>query len=131
MEASFSVTSRRSKSRCCEVIELAGELDLATAPQLKAVLDEMLVIPDHIIVDVSRLSFIDSTGLELLLRASDLVEGRLWVRGASREISRVLELSGVSGFFCLETDPVLAHRMITRTSNRAGNGKVPPEPHTL
>jgi len=63
-------------------------------------------------------TFIDSTGLRLLMRASTLVEGRMWVRGASRHISRVLELSGVSRFFCMEEDPVIAHRMISK--RRAG-----------
>jgi anti-sigma B factor antagonist len=118
MDASFKVTNHRSRSRCCEVIELSGELDLTTAPHLGAVLDGMMVIPKHMIVDMSQLTFIDSTGLRLLMRASTLVEGRMWVRGASRHISRVLELSGVSRFFCMEEDPVIAHRMISK--RRAG-----------
>ena len=114
MDTSFLVTTHRSRSRCCEVIELVGELDFTTAQQLEAVLDGMMVIPKHIIVDMSELKFIDSTGLRLLLRASTLVEGRMWVRGASRHVSRVLELSGVAKFFCMEEDPVIAHRIISK-----------------
>ncbi len=114
MDASFKVTNHRSRSRCCEVIELSGELDFTTAPHFGAVLDGMMVMPKHMIVDMSQLTFIDSTGLRLLLRASTLVEGRMWVRGASRHISRVLELSGVSKFFCMEEDPVIAHRIISK-----------------
>jgi anti-sigma B factor antagonist len=118
MDASFRVTNHRSRTRCCEVIELAGELDFTTAQHLEAVLDRMLVVPKHIIVDMSQLTFIDSTGLRLLLRASTLVDGRMWVRGASRHVSRVLELSGVAKFFCMEEDPVIAHRIIS--ARRAG-----------
>ena len=118
MDASFMVTNHRSRSRCCEVIELAGELDFTSAQHLEAVLDRMTVIPKHIIVDMSGLTFIDSTGLRLLLRASTLVEGRMWVRGASRHVSRVLDLSGVAKFFCMEEDPVIAHRIIS--NSRAG-----------
>lgn len=113
MDTSFKVTTHRSRSRCCEVIVLVGELDFTTAQQLEAVLDGMMVIPKHIIVEMSELRFIDSTGLRLLLRASTLVEGRMWVRGASRHVARVLDLSGVAKFFCMEEDPIIAHRMIS------------------
>ena len=116
MVASFAVSNHRSD--CCEVIELAGELDFGTAPHLEAVLDRLLVIPDHIIVDVSELIFIDSTGLRLLLRASTLVEGRIWLRGPSRQILRLLEISGLSKSFCLDEDPELAHDFISQ--RRAG-----------
>ncbi len=79
--AAFNVTSRLVG--CCQVVELIGELDIATAPILKAALDEIESIPDHIKVDMSRLDFIDSTGLRLLLGASELVNGRIWLKGTS------------------------------------------------
>ena len=44
------------------------------------------MIPKHLIVDLSQLSFIDSAGLHLLERASELVESRIWLKGASRHI---------------------------------------------
>ena len=116
-DTSFTVSHYRSKSRCCEVIELAGELDMASAHQLEAVLDEMMA-PKHIIIDASQLTFIDSSGLRLLLRASNLVQGRIWIKGASRHVSRVLDVSGVSGLFCLEQVPVVAHRTIARRQPR-------------
>ena len=116
MESLFTVTDHRSKSGCCDVIGLAGELDLATAPHLEAVLDRMVTIPDHIIVDVSALGFVDSTGLRLLLRASKLVERRIWLKGANRNMFRLLEVSGTTGCFCLQQDPVLAHRTIAQQS---------------
>jgi anti-sigma B factor antagonist len=113
----FKVT-HRSTSQCCEVIELAGELDFATAPDLEAVLDRMMVIPRHIIIDATHLTFIDSTGLRLLLRASALVQGCIWVKEASRQILRIIDVTGVSELFCLEQDPVSAHR--TMETRRAG-----------
>lgn len=112
MDASFMVKNHRSKSRCCEVIVLAGELDFGTAPHLEAVLDRMMVIPEHIIVDVSQLTFMDSTGLQLLMRASILVEGRIWIKGASRHILRLFDSSGMANFFCFVADRNLAHRMM-------------------
>jgi anti-sigma B factor antagonist len=112
MDASFMVTNRRSG--CCEVIEMTGDLDLATAPHLEAVIDRMMVIPDHLIVDMSRLTFIDSTGLRLLLRASTLVEGRIWLKGCSRHVLRLLDVSGLSELFCLEQDRLNGHRAISK-----------------
>ena len=67
MEASFAISTHRSN--CCEVIKLVGDLDLATDDQLKRVTDHLLVVPDHLIVDVSAVTPIDSTGLRLLHRA--------------------------------------------------------------
>jgi anti-sigma B factor antagonist len=93
---------RSRKSGRCEVIELVGELDMGTAPHLEAVLDRMLVIPDQIIVDVGQLTFIDSSGLRLLLRASRLVEGRIRLRRCSRQITRLIEITGLSDAFTLE-----------------------------
>ena len=100
MAASFAVSNHRTGR--CEVIELAGELDMATAPHLEAVLDRMLVIPDQIVVDVERLTFIDSSGLRLLLRASQLVEGRIRLRGCSQQITKVFDISGLTSAFTLE-----------------------------
>jgi anti-anti-sigma factor len=112
----FAVSTHRTE--CCEVIELAGELDFGTAPHLEAVLDRLMVIPDHIIIDTSELTFIDSTGLRLMLRASTLVEGRIWLRGPSRQVLRLLVISGLSKSFCLDEDPELAHASISQ--RRAG-----------
>jgi len=116
MDTFFSVKAH--KSGCCEVLRLAGELDIATAPHLEAVLDRMLVIPDHIIVDVEKLTFIDSTGLRLLMRASQLVDGRIEIRNANLAVRRLIQLAGVSELFCTATNPQVAHRIITNRRPR-------------
>lgn len=110
MDASFEVSNHRSD--CCEFIDLAGELDMATAPHLEAVLDRMAPTPDHIVVDVSRLTFMDSSGLRLLLQASHVVEGRIWLKGCSAQILRLLDISGVTSSFCLEDDADVAHEVM-------------------
>ena len=71
-----------------------------------------MVIPEHIIVDVSKLTFMDSTGLRLLMRALILVEGRIWIKGPSRHILRLFDLSGLTNFFCFAADRKLAHQMM-------------------
>lgn len=116
MDAYFTVTNRRS--RCCEVIELAGELDLASAHHLEAVLDRMLVAPNHLVADTTQLTFLDSSGLRLLLRASNMVEGRIWLKGASLHIRKVIDIMGLTDRFCFEEDPDMAHRVITNRDSQ-------------
>jgi anti-anti-sigma factor len=100
MDVSFTVSSHRVGSS--EVIEVAGELDLATAPKLEEVLDRMLVIPHEIVVDVTGLTFVDSSGLRLLLRASELVGGRIQLKGCSTRITHLLDIAGISAAFNID-----------------------------
>lgn len=56
------------------VVAVRGEVDLVTAPQLEAVVDE--AIRDHgaprpLLVDLEECTFIDSSGLAILMRAQD------------------------------------------------------------
>ena len=48
---------------------IIGELDLASAPSLSKALDEFLPIDAPIIVDLSDVTFIDSSGLSVLVQA--------------------------------------------------------------
>ncbi|HUP16403.1 MAG TPA: hypothetical protein VM848_10205 [Acidimicrobiia bacterium] len=64
-------------------------------------------------ISPSEMTLIDSTGLRLLHRASALVEGRIWLKGCSSQIRRVIDITGLAQVFCLEADPELAHRLIS------------------
>jgi anti-sigma B factor antagonist len=108
--AAFRVESRRVGD--CQVIELIGELDVATAPILKAAIDQMSPIPDHIQIDLTELTFIDSTGLRLLLQASRLVGGRIWLKGTSLFVARILDVAGISDYFYFAEDRVGAHGLM-------------------
>ena len=76
-----------------------GELDLATAPLLESAFDAVLGDDDAemIVVDLTELSFMDSTGIHLLLRMNAACEDadRLRVINGSRAVERVLDLTGV------------------------------------
>ena len=94
----FSATVERSDG--ASVIYLAGELDLASAPDLQACLDEVLASgTEPIIVDVDELSFCDSTGISALVRGVNRARrgGRqLTLRKPRPGIRRVLEITGVT-----------------------------------
>jgi len=74
-----------------------AEVDLATAPRL----DEALRDRDgELTLDCLGLAFIDSTGLNVLLRASDRLRragGALSIVGLSDSCRRTIECAGVGG----------------------------------
>ncbi len=76
-----------------------GELDLATAPLLEGAFDAALKDADAemIVVDLTELSFIDSSGIHLLIRMNGACAGvdRLRVINGSSAVERVLDLTGV------------------------------------
>jgi anti-sigma B factor antagonist len=78
-------------------VALAGELDLATAPQLDQAVRELLEAGfDHVVVDLTDLAFLDSSGLRMLLRLQGLShEGafRLELKPGPPAVQRIFELS--------------------------------------
>jgi anti-sigma B factor antagonist len=74
-----------------------GELDIATAPLLEAAFEEIgLGEAETIVVDLSDVSFIDSTGIQLLLRMNARCSGgeRLEIV-ASPAVERLLDITGL------------------------------------
>ncbi|MFN8050129.1 MAG: STAS domain-containing protein [Acidimicrobiales bacterium] len=85
---------------------IAGELDLSTAPILVAELDHVLERTDSIEIDLSRVSFMDSQGLGVLLRAESEVPGRSFtVVDASPQARRLLAVTGLANHFGLPPLP--------------------------
>ena len=79
-------------------IALEGELDLASADALEAELDAALAGGSRVVLDMAELTFIDSTGIALLVaalgRAGD--EGQLgFLPSRSLAVNRVLQVTGV------------------------------------
>lgn len=88
------------------IFKLRGSLDLATAPTVRAALNEAAEQGSHelLIVDLSQLEFLDSTGLGVLIGA----HRRAAERGASfrlivseGRIFRLLNITGLSGVFAV------------------------------
>ena len=83
------------------VAELAGEFDMQATFVVEPALERALEEPgvDALEVDLSRLRFIDSTGVGVLLRLTSEADRRgvdLSIRPAPREVQRVFEATGVS-----------------------------------
>ena len=79
------------------VLQLRGEIDIASAPQLASELDQ-LPPATSILLDLSAVEFIDSSGIGMLMDTHRrLVEhgGQLRLEGAAGITRRALELTGV------------------------------------
>lgn len=116
----FEITPRPLRGAPC--LALRGELDIAGVPQLELALEA--AIADSVgafVVDVSELEFLDSSGINALLRARALLgrEDRTLVLVCPHgPIRRALELTGVSDLF-----PIYAARAA------AAHALVPAEPN--
>ena len=80
-------------------IRLAGELDMSTAAQLDEVLGTAVEHGGAITIDLSELTFMDSTGIGVFLRAAVSLRGRgcLILHGEQDRVRRVLDLVRVDG----------------------------------
>ncbi|MEU3297669.1 STAS domain-containing protein [Streptomyces longwoodensis] len=80
------------------VLSLSGELDHDTGETLRQALDVTGTTRPRIVVDVRQLTFMDSTGINLLVAAYQTVtRAGGWIRLASppESVLRVLQLVGV------------------------------------
>ena len=81
------------------MVACVGEVDLSSVAVLREALDQALGAgPDLVVVDFSRLSFLDSTGINCLVHAFNAgaeVGCRVVVRNAAGMVRRVLELTAL------------------------------------
>jgi anti-anti-sigma factor len=78
------------------VVYLSGELDLTNAGQFSTAIDAALGShPGRLILDASGLTFMDSSGIVLLVSASQRVP-EVQVRDPSPIVRRLIELTGLS-----------------------------------
>lgn len=79
---------------------LIGELDHHTAADLRQKIDAAVLAcrPRRLIIDLSRLTFMDSSGIGLIMGRHRLMlslEGDLRLQGASPRMERMIRLAGL------------------------------------
>ena len=93
------------------ILRVCGEVDLATAPDLRARLADATADPSVVlVVDLSGVTFLSCSGLLPLKEAQSHLGPRLWMRRPSRPVRRLLDLTGLRATFSLlqdATDPDL------------------------
>lgn len=80
-------------------VRVAGELDLAAAPQLEATLQVAQLNASKVVLDLRALSSIDPAGARVIAAAAARARpnGRLMVVRGAPEVDRLLTLTGTAG----------------------------------
>jgi anti-sigma B factor antagonist len=89
-------------------LRIAGELDLATVPQLERSLGESQLQARLVVLDLRELAFVDSAGVHAIVNASIRarhVGGRLVLLRGPANVDRVFRLAGSSHDLEIREDP--------------------------
>jgi anti-sigma B factor antagonist len=96
-EETLTIVSERRED--AHYVAPKGELDIATAAQLERVLVEVeQTDADAIVLDLSGLEFIDSTGLRVVLDANERnrgSDGRFRLIAGAPAVDRLLDIVGL------------------------------------
>ncbi len=107
MQSNFNVETRDGDQAV--VIEVRGELDLASSPALEQELERGAAAQaEVVIVDLRELEFMDSTGLSVLVRAHQRANDngqRFGVVKGPQQVQRLLSLTGVADRLRLGDSP--------------------------
>jgi anti-anti-sigma factor len=103
-ESAFSVSVSTAGSAA--VVRVVGELDVATAPQLReAVVGLVRQDVSDVIVDLGGLEFVDSSGLSVLIGAHKRLReqgGQLRLRSVPAQAANVLRVTGLTDILVTE-----------------------------
>lgn len=91
------------------VVIAAGEIDLATSPQLREALLNPAAHAANVVLDLREVTFIDSSGLGVIVgqhkRAQERDEQFAVAVGGAAAVQRILELSGLVKVLDIVADP--------------------------
>jgi len=89
------------------VLTVRGELDAYSAPGLEDQISRLVAENvDDVVLDLSQTGFLDSSGLRAILTAQrrlDENNGRMRLRAPSEAVTRLLEITGLTDHFVVET----------------------------
>ena len=85
-------------------IALEGRLDTMTSPELEAELKQSMDGAESLTLDLSKLEYISSAGLRVLLSAHKAMTGKggMKVKNVNEIVQEVLEVTGFSDILTIE-----------------------------
>lgn len=102
-ESNLSIQSAAEQGG--SVVTIAGEIDLRSSPALRGTLLEMVESrATRVIIDLSGVSYIDSSGVGTLVefkRKLERVGGRIVLAGMQPRVKSVFEITRLDRFFLL------------------------------
>jgi anti-sigma B factor antagonist len=85
------------------VVVVKGEVDLATAPDLAGRLEDAIAkTPQSVIVDLSKTSFFDCSGMHVIAEASKGMTSKLVIRHPRPFLAQVLRILDFDDFCVIE-----------------------------
>ena len=97
------------------VVRLPPEVDLQTAPGVRDALMSSLNRCPHLVVDASGVEFMDSSGINALVRAkerADRLDGSVHVVTTGRAVTRVLAVTQLTRMLGVVPDEDAARRCV-------------------
>ena len=86
-----------------DIITLRGEIDVYTAPRLRqAIVDLVDGGAAHVVVDMEKVDFLDSTGLGVLVEGLKRIKGRngtLSIVATQDKILKIFDITGLNKAF--------------------------------
>jgi anti-sigma B factor antagonist len=106
------------------IVALAGELDLSTLPRMEVSLWEQLDQRRAVLVDLSDLTFIDSSGIGALIEAFQSTNGRPMglLIGPDSQVERVFGIAGIADALPVYTDRGQAMAALNGGTSDEGDG---------
>lgn len=95
------------------LFELEGSLDIYTSLDLKAALEDHVKNLMDVAVDMEKLTYIDSSGIGILIKALNYVnglDGKLCVANLKPVIEKVFKVSGLTSYFEILTSEEFKER---------------------
>lgn len=81
-----------------------GRLDTSTSPQLQAAVDENISDVTDLTFDLSKLIYLSSAGLRVLMNAQKIMlkQGKMRIINASEDIMDIFDMTGLTEVFTIE-----------------------------
>ena len=100
----MALTINKDTSSDALTLALEGRLDTTTAPQLEAELNAFMPSVKTLVFDMSKLAYISSAGLRVLLKAQKTMnkQGTMTIRNAGAEILEIFEVTGFDEILNIE-----------------------------
>lgn len=98
------MTINKSRNDGTFTLAIEGRLETTTAPELEAVVKSELDGVNSLIFDFSKLEYISSAGLRVLLTALKIMknQGTMKVTGVNEIVAEILDLTGFSDILTIE-----------------------------
>jgi anti-sigma B factor antagonist len=109
------------------VISLEGEWDMANAAQLSEQTEQALAGDKHLILDLSRATFIDSSTIHALVKthatASERRQRLVLQLATAANVERILEVSGIDQLIPRVSSRAEAIQTIEQLANASGHNR--------